>query len=264
MLKAKKFDNSDEAIRKKVIPAINSQIQKQGGRINEEIDKKECRVWYLDTKRHELNRVHNFFLRIREERKRFDITLKCRHPDRYVSASFDLSHPTNRSQLKFKNFKFEEDITTPFCSKFSSQAKFEHHRKPDLDTFQDILSMYPELTSLAIPPSEKLKKVNKFVAKEISYKLGDIMFADGSKVVSEMSMWYIPSKDKGPVIVELDFDCDAQEVSEPNQLSLEEFSLPLIKSVNGLYLSLQKESIVDLTTSNTKTEFAYDYGLNRM
>jgi hypothetical protein len=119
MLKAKKFGNRDKAIEKKVIPAIKSQIQKQGGYIKEDV-----------------------FLRIREEQNSYDITLKCRHPDRYISASYDLTHPADHSGLRFKGFKFEEDITTPFHSKFSSQAKFEDHKKPELKIFQDILSIY--------------------------------------------------------------------------------------------------------------------------
>jgi hypothetical protein len=262
MLKAKKFGNRDKAINKKVIPAINSQIQKQGADFKENIGEKECRVWYLDTKRHELNRNHNFFLRIREERNRYDITLKCRHPDRYISASYDLSDPAHHSRLKFKGFKFEEDITTPFHSKFSSQAKFEDNKNPELKTFQDILSIYPDLMSLSIQPGENLKKVNKFVAEEISYKLGDIVFEDGNKVLSEMSMWYLSDKDKSPVIVELDFDCNAKEITESNQISLEEFPLSLVKNVNNLYSSLQRESIVDLAISKTKTEFAYEYKRN--
>lgn len=257
MLKAKKFGNRDKAKKKKVIPAIKSQIQKQRGNIEEHIEENECRVWYLDTQHHELNRNNNFFLRVREERNRYDFTLKCRHPDRYISASYDLSNPSNHSGLKFKGFKFEEDITTPFHSKFSSQAKFEGHKKPELKNFQDILSIYPDLKSLSITPDKNLKKVNKFVVKEISYKLGDIVFEDGNKIVSEMSMWYLSDKDKSPVIVELDFDCNAQEIAKSNQISLEEFPLSLIKNVNNLYSSLQRETFVDLDISKTKTEFAY-------
>ena len=63
-------------------------------------------------------------------------------------------------------------------------------------------------------------------------------------------------KIKNSVIVELDFDCDAQEIAEP---TLEEFSLPLIKSMNKLYSALQRESIVDLATSKTETKLAYDF-----
>jgi hypothetical protein len=244
-------------VKKKVIPAIRSQAQIQGGDIKEDVKVEECKVWYLDTKQHELNRNQNFFLRIREIRNRYEITLKCRHPDRYISASYDLSHPAGGTRLKFKGYKFEEDITMPFHSKYSSQAKFEGHRTVKLNTIQDIYDLYPNLTNLRIPPEEKLKKVNKFVANEISYKLGEIVFSDGNKVVSEMSMWYLPDKDKSPAIVELDFDCNALEKPESNQAFLEEYPLSVIRNVNVLYSSLQGESIVDLAISKTKTEFAY-------
>jgi hypothetical protein len=72
-----------------------------------------------------------------------------------------------------------------------------------------------------------------------------------------MSMWYLSDIGKSPVIVELDFDCNAQEIAESNQISLEEFPLSLIKNVNVLYSSLQRERFVDLAISKTKTEFAY-------
>ena len=90
--------------------------------------------------------------------------------------------------------------------------------------------------------------------------MGDVVFEDGNKLVSEMSMWYLSDKEKSPVIVELDFDCDAQEIAKSNHTYLEEFPLSLIKNVNSLYLSLQREKIVDLGISKTKTDFAY--GLN--
>lgn len=257
MLKARKFENRDKVIKKKVIPAINCQLQKVGGYIKEDIEEKECRVWYLDTKQHELNNNYNFFLRVREERNRYDITLKCRHPDRYISASYDLEHPSDHSGLEFKGFKFEEDITTPFHSKFSSQAKFEDRKNPELRIFQDILSIYPKL-DLNISPDENLKKVNKFVANEISYKLGDIVFSNGNTVVFEMSMWYISDKSKSPVIVELDFDCKADKIVNTDQMSLEEFPPTLVKNLNILYSSLQREDIVDLLITRTKTEFAYE------
>ena len=44
MLKAKKFTDREKAIKKKVIPTINSQIQKQGGNIKQDIEEKECRI----------------------------------------------------------------------------------------------------------------------------------------------------------------------------------------------------------------------------
>jgi hypothetical protein len=53
-----------------------------------------------------------------------------------------------------------------------------------------------------------------------------------------MGMWYLSDKEKSPVIVELDFDCNAQEIAKSNQMYLEEFPLSLIKNVNNLYSSL--------------------------
>jgi uncharacterized protein YjbK len=65
------------------------------------------RTWYLDTPGLDLQR-HHYALRVREEedegKKRFKVTLKYRAPDRYLSASQDLS-----STEKAKH-KFEEDI----------------------------------------------------------------------------------------------------------------------------------------------------------
>jgi hypothetical protein len=56
-----------------------------------------------------------------------------------------------------------------------------------------------------------------------------------------MSVWYLSDKDKSAVIVELDFDCNVQEIAESNRIALEEFPLSLIKNVNDLYSSLQRE-----------------------
>ena len=44
MLKVKKFRNRDKALEKKVIPAIKSQIQKQGENLYEDIKENVCRV----------------------------------------------------------------------------------------------------------------------------------------------------------------------------------------------------------------------------
>jgi hypothetical protein len=74
-----------------------------------------------------------------------------------------------------------------------------------------------------------------------------------------MSVSYLSDKEKSPVIVELDFDLNAQEVAKYNQMYLE-FPLPSIKNVNNLHSSLQREKILNLDVSKTKTDFAY--GLN--
>jgi hypothetical protein len=265
MLKPDMFVDRDETV-ENIIQIIGAQSEelgctfKKGDKFPEEV-----KTMYRDTKAHQLNRVYNFFLRIRKKSDEYDITLKCRHPDRYMAASYDLRHPVGNSNLKFKEYKFEEDITTPvlakpshrstFHSKFSSQAKFESKNKPELDRFQVIRSLYPDL-KVRISPEERLFKVNEFEATEVSWSLGHIIVPEGDEIKSEMSMWYSSDKDKTPMIVELDFDCKAIKVSE--KTSLEQFPFPMVESINHLYTSLQEENIVDLSMLKTKTEFAYE------
>jgi hypothetical protein len=268
MLKPSLFVERVETIEK--VNQIIARHSKQIGCRFDESNKpfEEVKTMYLDTQNHDLNEKFNFFLRIRKEPDEYDITLKCRHPDRYMAASYDLSAPIKVPHLKFKEYKFEEDITTAstqnksalkptFYSKFSSQAKFESKDKPELDKFQVIKSIYPKL-KIGIPTDESLMRVNDFEAKEISWSLGHVIDAEGDEIKSEMSMWYLSDNSNQPVIVELDFDCKAVEVTE--KLSLEQFPSQMIEKINHLYRSLQDETIVDLTMSKTKTEFAYNYG----
>ena len=107
---------------KEISTIIESLIEKKGGKFNGDSEEKERRTWYLDTNTYELYYNNNFLLRIRKEKKseEYDVTLKCRHPDRYVSASHDLS-----SSVKGIEIKFEEDIVTPFISKFSLSASLK-------------------------------------------------------------------------------------------------------------------------------------------
>jgi len=264
MLKPSMFVERDKTV-ENVIQIIALQSEKLGCSFDKDLEVEEVKTMYFDTKAHALNRKFNFFLRVREKPNEYDITLKCRHPDRYLAASYDLASPTEKSQLKFKEYKFEEDITTPFHSrssssstfhsKFSSQAKFESKKMPELERFQVIQSIYPDL-NVDISSDERLTKVNEFEANEVSWSLGDVVLHDGEKIKSEMSMWYLSDNDKKPMIVELDFDCKAKEISKKK--SLEEFPFSMVKIINQLYASMQDETIVDLSMSKTKTEFAYD------
>ena len=91
MLKPNEFSDVQLGIGK-----ISDFIQdKSGEDVNFEKDIKQKRrrkTWFLDTTRHSLNERNKFLLRVRKEdgTGKYDTTLKCRHPDRYLSASYDL------------------------------------------------------------------------------------------------------------------------------------------------------------------------------
>ncbi|MFZ0327248.1 MAG: hypothetical protein WAL66_08105 [Nitrososphaeraceae archaeon] len=163
MLNTNRFMDRKKGI-KEISTIIESLIEKQDGKFNADGEEKERRTWYLDTNTYELYCNNNFLLRIRKEKisEEYDVTLKCRHPDRYVSASHDLS-----SSVKGIEIKFEEDIITPFISKFSLSASLKGEQKPHFNTIKDLVSVFPGL-DLRIDADESLSKVNNFEAIEIS------------------------------------------------------------------------------------------------
>jgi hypothetical protein len=73
----------------------------------------------------EASRRCKFLLRIRQEEEtvEYNMTLKCRHADRYLAASYDLSSANKNAQMKF-----DEDIRTPFISNSSLSVSFEEHK----------------------------------------------------------------------------------------------------------------------------------------
>ena len=76
--------------------------------------------------------------------------------------------------LKEGKYKFEQDIKTPFESIFSVSSVFEYKQKPDLNSYNDILSIYPSLSLDVSDKQAKLVKVNDFEANEFNPDLGEI------------------------------------------------------------------------------------------
>jgi len=233
----------------------------------------------LDTKKKDLYDENMFLLRIREEFDKennhvngYDITFKNRHPDRLLAVSYDVSNPSVNSNPDFKKKeKFEEDIITPFISKFSNSVKLDCKKLPPLDKYQDLELLFPNL-KLDIPLEKKLFIVNGFVADEFSYTLGNLKFSDEIEVRLQYSLWYESKKRKSPVIAEFDIDINADESGKSNKTVLEGFSISLLNQVYEFYHALQKEDIAQSkekekgkrkkTQSNstkTKTQYAYDY-----
>ena len=114
MLNVNRFKQRDEGIAA-FFQLVKFLIDKEGGNITEEQSEVEQRVTsYLDTPELAL-RQQNFSLRLREDGpgSSFQVNLKYRDADRYLSAAQDVS-----SSEKGKA-KFEEDIMPPFNSKYS-------------------------------------------------------------------------------------------------------------------------------------------------
>lgn len=218
------------------------------------------RTWFVDTANSDLFKGNQFILRIREGLTSGDIetTLKCRHPDRYISASYDVS-----SKKKNLQVKFEEDVSVPFVSQFSLSGTFKKNKIPDLNRFRDLRQFFPRINITGIDQTKSLTTVNNFEPKEESYKIGSIKFTEKKWIDLYLNLWYSKMENKNknalPLIVELTFNCEAKNISVKDKGHLEEYSIALLKEANKLFHMLQKQGITDKTTTKTKTEFAYEY-----
>jgi hypothetical protein len=256
MLKPSEFDDRQRGI-DKFLDLIKSQTEEQHIELKKDFNEKKRRTWYLDTDSFELN-ANKFLLRIREEKQtgECETTLKCRHPDRYMSAAYDLSSPIMNVQTKF-----EEDITIPFVSKFSLSASFKENKEPKLNSFKDLKSIFSALNIANIDEINSLTKVNNFEAREISTKIGSIQFKENKSANLYLNFWYLSDEDKKapPIILEFTFDYKAKEQTSEDDLLLEDFSHSIIRNADIFYLSVQKQPIADHNTTKTKTEYVYQY-----
>jgi hypothetical protein len=239
---------------------IKAETDMLDGKFKQEdnLDPRYRRTYYLDTDDFKL-KAKSFFLRIREElegekKSKYDVTLKCRHPDRYISGAFDLSDPSKH------RVKFEEDIIAPYISKFSLSSKYDDDKEPEIQDIKGLERKFPGLGKHDIE-NGKLHKVNDFEAEEVSYKVGKIRFADKDDENEErvkifLNFWYSPNEKRLPLVAEFTFDYDA---NNRGTSLMEEFPLSLVSKSYEFYHALQDRRIVSLDSSKTKTSFAYQY-----
>jgi hypothetical protein len=266
MLKKDLFKDKGEGI-KKVISILKTQVEGQGGTFNSDVpdEDKSKKVWYLDTKNHKLYENTGLLIRVKEnqETSEFKVEFKIRNSDRNKAASYDLYNPKKNSDYDFKRkqYKFEEDITTPFNGVFSVSSVFEYKKKPTLNSFKDIESIYPSLGIDLLDKNKKIEKVNDFEAEEFNPDLGEIIFENGKSAQIQLSIWYSPEDNSSPCIVEFDLDVDAEKPSNDNDDKFEEFPQSKMAKIDKLYKNLQGESIdiADLKASKTKTRFVYEW-----
>jgi len=157
MLNADRFRDRDKGA-ERFLNLVDFLIRKQGGTIVETKDEEVRRhTSYRDTPQFAL-RQSGFALRLREEAKGFQINLKYRGADRYLSAAQDLS-----GSQKGK-VKFEEDILPPFVSKFSHSNSIETATEPQLETIHDVTSLFPGIANLEIDENTPIETANDFRA----------------------------------------------------------------------------------------------------
>lgn len=231
--------------------------QFSGKVISRETEEKSRQTYYLDTPNFDL-RHYGFIVRIRQEKKydqpEYQVTLKHREPDRYLSASQDLS------ATKPGKTKFEEDIIPPFQSKFSQSISVTKNKQPNFENIKQVAKLFPGLKSLDIPDLTPIQVVNNFQVYEVVRKLGNLQFGDKHIVKTDLSFWYLKQTDNLPVIAEFSLKYRIPKKLLESPKKLEQFPMPMIQGTNRLFKALQQQWEWINFHPMTKTAYVYTEG----
>lgn len=228
-------------------------IQKEGGTIIEKQTQEERRrTSYLDTPELAL-RQQGFALRLREEANAtdgFQLNLKYRSSDRYISATQDLSSSTGK-------IKFEEDLLPPFVSKFSHSTSIKTTAKPDVSSIEKLTTLFPGLKQLTLDGKTAVKTINNFTASEVVRKLCKFQFGEPPIIKASLSFWYLKEDNSDwPLVGEFSFDYDAPDSGAGDRLEM--FPSKAVDGTNRFFRSLQSQSGWLNLNTTTKTAFALE------
>ena len=124
------------------------------------------RIRFLDSVDHRLN-SQRYVLRERVdiESEEREVTLKFRHPDRYVASDRDMG-AAGRGNAETK---FEEDVKPPFVSVFSYSTTVEVDDDVDVSRLRRGHRPVPRTrpTSSTMPSDDELTDVGSFCAREL-------------------------------------------------------------------------------------------------
>lgn len=164
-------------------------------------------IIFYDTRDRLLNNAHYIFRQRRDANTRErDITLKFRHPDRYVAQdrNMDASHSTDGRT------KFEEDIKVPFVSLYSFSTRLKIGNDTVFKELGDIRRLFLDMADKIdkFRDDEPLAAVNGFTARELVLSGASLRVGKTPKVDAECGLvvWYDENGEPDtPVAVELSY-----------------------------------------------------------
>jgi hypothetical protein len=169
--------------------------------------KSQRHITFFDTRNHRLNEAHYIF---RERRaadgSKREVTLKFRHPDRFLAQARVMQAKASR---KAKT-KFEEDIKAPFVSLHSFSTTVVIDDEARFTKLGDVMRLFPDLADRVdgADEDEPLLAVNNFTAREVVLDGAQTQIGKTPKVDAEWALivWYDKRrKDKKPIAVELSY-----------------------------------------------------------
>ncbi len=170
-----------------------------------------------------------------------EVVLKFRSPDRYIASSLPIIADET---------KFEEDISKPFCSKFSYSAGKEITANKNLNKMGDPVNLYPELKQYKFNLDEPIKEVNQLTISEKVYKGGKVNLGK-KKGKFSLTLWYDSPSSTEPKIAEISFTYKDDQ---------ENYSERVASQAKQVFTAMQGMSNWVSEKSQTKTSFVYEYG----
>ena len=141
-----------------------------------------------------------------------EVTLKFRHPDRYLAEDRDMDAAPGAGDGdgNTARTKFEEDIKAPFASLYSFSTTLHIPRNKELNKLKDVARMFPGIVNRlnGFPDGKALVVVDGFTARELVIVGASLQLAKTPNVAAECGLivWYDHARsDKKPVVVEFSF-----------------------------------------------------------
>jgi hypothetical protein len=208
------------------------------------------RIVFYDTAKQDLNANHYIF----RERRDVDggtreVTLKFRHPDRYVAQGRTMAaeHAASRAKTKF-----EEDIKAPFVSLYSFSTTVEIDERVTFETLKDVARLFPDIAKHLDPHGEDrpLVRVNDFTAQELVIAGARFQVGKTPKVDAESGLivWYRDGRPGAPVAVEFSYRYGNDR---------EEYESATARRAFDVFNILQQLTLWVDPNSTTKTAFVY-------
>lgn len=258
MLKAEKFKGETEKILSAsslfwqdfknniihIVPQVEGNL--------EHIEKKRAIKFYDTSKRLLRSSNYVFRERIDLDKKTKEVTLKFRHPDRYISQDRNMD-ACKKSKGKTK---FEEDIKPDFLKLYSFSTKQEVSDQKRLNTLGDIRDLYPDLDNKInnFKKDTEIDLVGNFIAQEIVIGGANFTIRKSPVVKSECALivWCDRNGDPHiPLLAEFSFKYENKK---------EEYTAKMAERAYQVFQTLQKMD--DWIDPHSMTKTAYVYHLN--
>ncbi|MEA5472404.1 hypothetical protein [Spirulina sp. 06S082] len=210
-------------------------------------------IKFYDTKE-KLLRTNNYVFRERidiDENSQ-EVTLKFRHPDRYISQDRNMdARKKNKGTTKF-----EEDIKPDFLKLYSFSTKQKVSETKTLQTLNDISNLYPDIEN-KIPEFKKDREivlVGDFVARETVITNAQFTIRKSPLVKADCALVVWRDREINPhipLLVEFSFKYEDEK---------EEYTYKMAQRAYDVFQALQK--MEDWIDPNSMTKTAYVYHLD--